>query len=460
MPRDLWNRPIINESVDGLNVKRPLELADWDRALFYLPRIRMLHCTATGTPSAQLVDTLGLCLPTDHLFPNIDTLHWDDLRSRFPLIRLVLGPRITSLEIGFCCDSASIPYFSLIPTLARKFPGLIVACIPSAPSIVSFPVPHSKLRESTSQFLRGLEHVQTVRVVDLDQPAIEHLACLPTLIDLTVSDMGSFSLSPQLTNTPLFLYLTSLNVSTTSVDVATAFTEAVAYSPLTELHITLTGSISNADLLTVYTIVSDSFLHSPLHQLQIGAEQLTDGVPGTVLEPLLSLTALKTLWLHAGRGFDLDDALVTDMARAWPQMTHLTFFGFDTDIFPRVTLEGLRAFAEHCPDLQWVEIPVHALEVPAPHTSPATRIVQRNLTRWSVGFSPIENAASVARFLSGIFPNLVSIQSNVGDEVVDHEEDDGGEEYTYHARWMVVRQVLPALAEARAEERSLVLLTD
>lgn len=51
--------------------------------------------------------------------------------------------------------------------------------------------------------------------------------------------------------------------------------------------------------------------------------------------------------------WDLDDALIRDMATSWPQIRHLVLDPNDCWVSPsRITLQGLEPLVVHCPHLE------------------------------------------------------------------------------------------------------------
>ncbi|KAJ7860915.1 hypothetical protein B0H13DRAFT_1726432 [Mycena leptocephala] len=391
-PSDLWNMPVFWRFV------RPMSLADWERPLFYMNRVRKFDLTASDeVPAAPVFETLSLCLPTEHFFPNIDKLIWYSAkRSSFAYIRLLLGPRMTSIEIEFLVYP-SHSYLSLIPTLPIRCPRLTKATICCDPDLVIHAIAHERLRESTSQFVRGLKHIESLRLFDLDQSAIEHLSSLPTLTCLTIEDLRQFQAftpSPQQSDPFIFSNLTSIELVTPSVQVAIALTQTLSHSPLTDVDITIDTPASLDAFLILYSTVAKTTTRY-----------------SSVLGQFLRFHNLHTLWLNTP--FDLDDTIMLDMARAWPHIERLTFVpAYISTIQPRATLHGLRALAQHWTKLKSLTILLDASEIP-PQTLSTVPVIQCALTELFVGYSPIIAPVEVARFISGIFPKLVIISSVV-----------------------------------------------
>ncbi|KAJ7734277.1 hypothetical protein B0H16DRAFT_1731882 [Mycena metata] len=109
----------------------------------------------------------------------------------------------------------------------------------------------------------------------------------------------------------------------------------------------------------------------------------------------------------------------------------------------RTTLLSLFHFAQHCPQLETVEMSLDASAVPEVGNR-YTRVLQYSFIQWEVADSPITSALSIARFLSGLFPELFEIYTKMHDVKAA-----GG----YVAQWAEVVEMLPICHEMRGEER-------
>ncbi|KAJ7135714.1 hypothetical protein C8R44DRAFT_534588, partial [Mycena epipterygia] len=134
-------------------------------------------------------------------------------------------------------------------------------------------------------------------------------------------------------------------------------------------------------------------------------------VGGEIFKPLLSFSNLVSLSLSHPVGFNLDDAVVRDMARAWPriELLWLPHGRSPHRISPRVTLEGVYAFAIHCPRLQALTMTFDATVVPKAKIEGRNRVSQHSLGLLDVAYSPVSKPRPVATFLSAIFPHLKTI---------------------------------------------------
>ncbi|KAJ7798876.1 hypothetical protein B0H14DRAFT_2388426, partial [Mycena olivaceomarginata] len=155
------------------------------------------------------------------------------------------------------------------------------------------------------------------------------------------------------------------------------------------------------------------------------------------LRPLLAFLHLTSVTLCAPAGFDLNDATVGDMARAWPRIKSLHLYASDyAHILSNVTLGALVLLARHCPELSGLSLTLDAT-APVPDLETENkRLRQWRLDSLGVSLSPIAAPLAVAVFLSSVFPELKWVR---------------GDDMQYKS-WAEVGKALPALRKARAEE--------
>ncbi|KAJ7495504.1 hypothetical protein FB451DRAFT_1387525 [Mycena latifolia] len=173
-------------------------------------------------------------------------------------------------------------------------------------------------------------------------------------------------------------------------------------------------------------------------------------VRGDVLLPLFSFANLVIVTLRHPVGFDLDDTTVLGMARAWPRIESLALLaGNFRHVHPRVTLEGLSAFAEHCPHLRTLSMTLDATMVPKLRgKNKKPRVAQESLAYLNVSVSPISNPGRVAVFLSAIFPELQWISTSYDDLMAEMQGEDvdepvvGPEVIDSHVVWKTVEDAL------------------
>lgn len=178
-------------------------------------------------------------------------------------------------------------------------------------------------------------------------------------------------------------------------------------------------------------------------------------VRGPQLCPLFAFTELTFVSLSAPVGFDLDDATLADLARAWPNITALELDASEfAHIAPGVTLGGLLPLAQHCPQLRDLHIALNASVVPDWESQKATdkkkkkRVRQWRLTGLHVSRSPIVAPLAVAAFLSSVFPKLLQVHTEK-----DRQQNPSQDTIALHKEWNVVQAALPVLRTVRAEEK-------
>ncbi|KAJ6575746.1 hypothetical protein DFH09DRAFT_1455163 [Mycena vulgaris] len=189
--------------------------------------------------------------------------------------------------------------------------------------------------------------------------------------------------------------------------------------------------VTGSDASGVFDLLS----HPPIDHIEAFFPKSTTA--DTITKCYSALTRLRVC-LAPPVGIDLHNAIVLELAQAWPHLKSLRFGASDYAHVPsRVTLDGLLPFAEHCPHLYLLQIPLDASVVPAwaDQTTRQKRITHKRLTRLRLTRSPILVPLAVAGYLSSIFPKLRS------------------EAIVLHKRWKDVEFALPLLHTVRAEER-------
>ncbi|KAJ7144111.1 hypothetical protein C8R44DRAFT_142849 [Mycena epipterygia] len=265
MPGDLWNDPV--HAVDDLDITRPIAPADWERPMFYLNRVKWLDvASADDLPSEALFETLSLCLPAEHLFPNLVGLACTQLDSYlFPYIGILLGPKITNININL---TDTMSHLSLIPTLALRCPHLTDVQVYCPYNPLPFP---DKIRKSVSLFVRGLKRIHRLRVNDLDQPALDHLAALPTLTSLALENIQrSTRVFPKQPDPSGFSALENLAISPTTAEAGIFWIESVSHSALADLSITMSSPPTTQALSALYVAVAENIPCGNLCRLELG----------------------------------------------------------------------------------------------------------------------------------------------------------------------------------------------
>ncbi|KAJ7452672.1 hypothetical protein B0H11DRAFT_2072541 [Mycena galericulata] len=396
-----------------IRLRRPILPTDWERPLFYMRRVKFF---TMGYPTrySDVLDAFGPCLPTQYIFPNLGKLWWND--PPFKHLSFFLTPRLTNISLGSVNTDLSV-----ISNYILQCPGLKTVYLtvevggdynPAARSIWPF-----------SSIVCSLMHIEDLHVPEVDSTAMEHLSQLPHLKTLGFSYQGTLEKPRPFEQSVRFPALIRLSVPL--VAVATTLLKFFWETPLETLimHGTERNPMTKTAAWDFYSTLAAHCSHTSLLQILNGGQTQLPGAPtpeqiaaysvgGDILHPLFSFPNLHKVELRHPVGFDLDDATILDMARSWPHITSLSLVASTTrHMLSRVTLEGLSAFAQHCPRLYELTITLDATLAPRTLPSDETRTNQLCLKCLNLGYSPVGDPGPVAEFLFLIFPNLWAIRS-------------------------------------------------
>ncbi|KAJ7737673.1 hypothetical protein B0H16DRAFT_1425088 [Mycena metata] len=416
MPNDLWE--ISNEDPELgedriITLRRPTIPSDWNRFRYYAERVRSFSVEDHGfLETSEVYEILALCFPQEYIFPRLEKLGWFPLPiDHFDHVRLFISPGITNLHLTM----GSFSDLSILATVALTCPRLTevgLGCTPTA----GIPL--------ISTFVCALHHLESLVVVGLNQAALIHLAQLPTLRYLwLMSNTQPIPFDPHPSpGPPNFPALKKLEFE--SLDHAPALLEILVKCSLVEFTIVGRGFRAPPTQIAserFYVALAKRCTHSSLQKLTLQsghyAATMNIGqvdvysVGGGTLEPLLSFHNLVILSLAHAAGFDIDDAMVGKMASAWPRIETLQLLPHTScRLIPRVSLEGIYAFAKHCPRLKDLTIVLDATIVPEVKLNSET-VTQGSLESLDVAHSPIGKRRPVVEFLAAVFPGLQMIRT-------------------------------------------------
>jgi hypothetical protein len=274
----------------------------------------------------EFLEALTLCLPGPCIFPNLERLHWvPDSSEAFQYVRMFLAPSITELLLG---NMHSAAHISIFATLAAKCPIL---------TDVTIYIRYTQTTASPaiSIFVRSLARVESLSLPGIDQKALAHLAGLSSLTSLSLRSPQIPRLSCDSFGGDDFPALTEL--TTPTIVCATALVAVLPHCPFVRLIVlpnpnppwstavmarefySSVGRMSSRTSLQCLRVDGPSPGPPPranqIHIYSISAE---------ILHPLFSFTNIVHVDLTHPVGFDLDNAAVLTMARAWPQIRHLS----------------------------------------------------------------------------------------------------------------------------------------
>ncbi|KAJ7604232.1 hypothetical protein FB45DRAFT_1083102 [Roridomyces roridus] len=472
MPDGLWqcSNDEENEAEDEndedddevLSLLRPIVPTDWDRVLFYSQRVKSFSFDMDAdlryhfSPTSVL-DILRMSFPGPVLFPNLRRLEWSSISRPGTMhhIRLFLAPRLQELQLHTLHSPAEL---SLLPTIATQCPGLMEVDIDASPSLM-------KSVQNLYTFVIGLDQLRSLSVPRIDSSVLEHICRLPTLTSLNLTNHIPVTLPAIASDDLLFPTLHTLSMRVRSPHEILPIISLLIRAPLLGLKIDVPmwkdTAISFAALCKALG-AHCTRAHSTLQSLSLRnpGVRLSGNVDPTLvvqnfhLRPLFLFTELTEVSLYPHFGFDLDDSMIDELARAWHRVKTLVL-GQSRKVASgqasgsRITLAGLLSFAEHCPHLSFLELSFNASVVPESLTRkpPKIRVQQSSLTSLHVQISPCHDHQATAAFLSGAFPKLRNLRAETiasNDRVLAH---------SLIKKWKAVEELLPLLGKVRTEER-------
>ncbi|KAJ7060481.1 hypothetical protein C8F01DRAFT_1058566 [Mycena amicta] len=476
-----------------IKILRRLEADDWVHVSKYCHRVRSLFFYSWGdrAPHAELFAEIERSLPTG-LFPNLRKLEWWPTEISLSAevfircLRLLVGPQLASLrlQLGTFKSASEI---ALLLTIDMALPALRYLDISVGNDAAGRSAWYPTFSAMALKLSTPLEELE---LPTIDMAALRHLSVLPRLARMTlyapkVGDIGTSVAMIPATSFP-FPALRYLRLAKTTIGFGLDMIASVENWALESLTIGLQSPERREMTGLLYTAIASHFSASCLDYLRIGhpsdGREVSDppedtradyAVTGEILRPLFCFGNITEVILKPPAGFLLDDSILSELARAWPNIVTLRLgSGSSVQVHPIATLNALRFFAMHCKRLGDLTLAIDASTVPDFSVYRQLRASQNTLRRLNVEISPIGDPVAVARFVSGHFPAIDSVDTfrswrwgqrvryrirryEEGEESDDedqepHEED---EEHKYHKHWKDVEKMLPLCKAVRAEER-------
>ncbi|TFK86880.1 hypothetical protein K466DRAFT_135776 [Polyporus arcularius HHB13444] len=376
----------------------------------------------------------------------------------------------------------TVPEDPCLDVFVRQLPQL-------SPHITTFAIatePRVFARDVISDALCGLSQLTFVKVDRnaLRPRAIHHLSTLPALrhLDLWMPSRGELLADPQALWPP----------RTTAIAPFSALTKLVIHAMQIDECIDLLRHVSSSALLSIvvevrvssstvtFPALASAIAALPSSETSIRSLNFTlrwlEALPPESFAPLLPLSALEELVLSDSAHAAVTDATLRAMAQSWPKMRQLTLYDWIDHHVPQhaiqTTVHGLRFFAQCCPDLERLDVPLSdicAATLRAP-LGPPSESESRTyplldpsrphlLERLGVGRPKLHDEAALAGSLSGLFPALMYIE-HCWDDVRAFapggmwDDDADTEERETLERWSALYDVYQAFVRIRAQERS------
>ncbi|KAJ7623886.1 hypothetical protein DFH06DRAFT_1340210 [Mycena polygramma] len=411
MPSDLWAVDVTVLDMWRTDRKvralRTIQTADWDRLYFYARRVKHLFSRHfADLDLSAIFPMLSVSLPHE-LFPKLQALDWQYSAGNCYYVHLFLHPRLTRIYFHL----SSVSSMSLLSTLTSKCPRLVD---------VSISGPLSDL----------VPRVQNPKTL-VDHDVFEPLSNSTTLKSLSLHGLPPVSALRAHGGRLTFPALHLLSLAFIGIGAATQFLQLCNAAPL----VTFT--------MEIFEIVKAEEIH-----------QLFGGIAaGFVHSSLTNLTVLTLVSIPSSFGFDFDDGILSELACAWPRIVSLDFTSHHHTHIPRATVRCLRPFAQHCPHLSALLLAFDATAVPNDEVTASPRTVRHGLKMLNVQQSPLTAPIAVARFISGLFPNLKHVKTCL--EYDDNNEDNASNAVRNHDRWKEVEALLREDSAIREESASI-----
>ncbi|KAJ6554829.1 hypothetical protein B0H19DRAFT_1072176 [Mycena capillaripes] len=422
MPSDLFTIKVTQVASGGFRrtakLLRPIVARDWDRALFYILRVKIFQFRSCDiTLCSEIFPALMRSHPMDCFFPNLIALRWTRWDADFPYINHFISSKITSIIVWEMPPSCIT---SLLSSLSANCCRLQMVDIRwSVQASVEFQDMEDRLHRSVSAFVRQLSVVQHLHILLPDVSSVEHVEQIESLRVLGLPTIPLHVL-PRSTQSPAsFLNLSQLFIERLTFETAIMLIRMCTESAFQTLHFTFQPWSKDELVHEFYTALahcSRSHVSLQLLMLQNAVHHERHLVQDmsllrkATLEPLFSFRNLTKIEIESPSGFDLNDGFCAEIARAWPNAERITLKPSYQPATPSATFESLRSFAEHCRHLIYLHITLDARVVP--HSRLLGREVHHpSLDHLHVGYSliTISEVDRVAAFLSSIFYNLTLI---------------------------------------------------
>ncbi|KAI6125394.1 hypothetical protein EDD16DRAFT_456920 [Pisolithus croceorrhizus] len=415
-------------------VTRPLTLEEWLMVKRLSQRVRDIHVFVTQRPRSYSVTPGSLSLllhppggeSLESLFPNVQHLsfrcqglgpleaaRWQD--RVLTLLRILIRPQLSTLELlldGRSCVSLNAS-------------GILTSC--SNVRTLHTSTASLRTQEGTRVFvvptISSFQSLETVRLYHVSWDLLASLARSKTLRRLYVEFRGSPG-SPLPVENDAFAGLRYLDTHIASLELSLRFHRWVPLDKLRSLSIVATDFARNdysEDLEELLTLIP---LRGPLLEtIHVNLGFAPPRQPKhwvlskSILTPYLSLRNLTVLDITLpSRSYSpqLTDDDLTQMAQSWPLLKelHLMTYTCGWALPTGLSLRGIVALIQRCPDIEGISLVFNAMEIPETVYHPDGSLVRNTRIRTlQVGNSPISSPENVATYLRLLMPELLTVST-------------------------------------------------
>jgi hypothetical protein len=353
-------------------------------------------------------------------------------------VQLFIGTKLIAFFLQFsainCDESTGAAVLTALKSKSPLLEELEISAGPQTSPTLSF---------ALSDLLCGLEHLKSFSspCITLTNAALEHLASLPALrlLGLGIQNEDLFMPMLVIPTTQAFPTLHEITIWSRhlakAVDMIGFIRSAALEVVIFHIETPPSASLINHLFSKLLENCSASLTRIYGFQDDFTADwnEGDNDVDIHTFRPLLSFSNLEYVWINACVSFELmDDALIRDMAMAWPNLRQLDLGSMSCWGLPsRVTLAGLVPLCNNCPNLQVLGLTFNAsVPIKYPAVDPLRRgPYNEQMHTLQVGHSSIDrtHVRAVAAFLSRLYPNLMEIitwdSMGNGDEALDGSRD-------------------------------------
>ncbi|KAI6127905.1 hypothetical protein EDD16DRAFT_1702217 [Pisolithus croceorrhizus] len=409
LPDHLW-KVGLNDRI--LSLLQEPSHEEWVELKKYSRRIKVFgDCSMPNLPvvSETALDAISSPSLFQELFPSLHTLNTDVLSGLPPLnptqfLRPIRLPQLVLLSVAIpLCHLFSYSNFHFVPACAPSLQSLIIYApsdnLPDwwtpVPLVIDF---------GGFPYLRSLDLSFNLEVLSSSFCELIHL---PYLRDLTITLPGGFDLEIHPSTRPILPSLQRLDVMVGSLNQCSSLLSSIASSELGSIKIYHHLTATSSDTYTLFRTIERIHERFPdFHELvvQCPYPAITDpsfDLCRSILTPLFVCRRLRVLKFSSFGTLDIDDAFLSQITRAWPDIEVLHVRGFQRNK-ARVTLEGIRQLLRGCPLLLLLLMQIDARVLPEQEPE----MESLTLERFDISGSRIGDERAVERYLRILAPRV------------------------------------------------------
>ncbi|KAG0695073.1 hypothetical protein DFH29DRAFT_814543 [Suillus ampliporus] len=419
LPRSTWEIHCSNI----LYLTRPPTESEWTRFDVYSRRVKSFSYPKQTNMIRLHEDALPLLLAERHpqsLFPSLSSLDFSILScssSNFPLIKGFLSPKLTNLTFTLPRKMCPQGIYGVLEDLPRKATHLESVAISSF-----FPVTSCELNVLTHE-LPHLRRLVVSNAIRISAENMLNIASLRYLSELALNiqpDFDADMLCGRAYNT--FPALQHLSLAAYDLPQCTSLVSLISPPRLEELSVSYDVQAPSSTVASFLSAIGTSLRSISLrHNIQADT---TAGTPfifyPSTFSPLLACRNLRTIKLLKLGTLNLDDEFITAAAKAWSELKELQLCSLPwSSIIPSISLNGLTALTQHCPQLARVYLTLDARDIPELPDGGLSVVGAQFLEVLNIRDSVVGHTELVAQFLRAIIPNMKALYVEAHPELRD-----------------------------------------